>query len=47
MRFGFGPGSAEMFALLGSAGENAVATGRAGAERFREDPSSGFTQDDV
>jgi predicted phosphate transport protein (TIGR00153 family) len=47
MRFGFGPGSAEMFALLGSAGENAVATARAVEQRFREHPSSGVTQDDV
>ncbi len=47
MRFGFGPGSGEMFSLLGYAGENAVATARAVERRFREHPSSGVTQEDV
>jgi uncharacterized protein len=47
MRFGFGPSSAEMFALLGYAGENAVETARAVERRFREYPSSGVTQDDI
>jgi uncharacterized protein len=47
MRFGFGPSSAEMFALLGYAGENAVDTARAVERRFREYPSSGVTQDDI
>jgi uncharacterized protein len=47
MRFGFGPGSGEMFALLGFAGENAVATALAVERRFREHPSSGITQEDV
>ena len=47
MRFGFGPSSAEMFALLGYAGENTVETARAVERRFREYPSSGVTQDDI
>jgi hypothetical protein len=47
MRFGFGPGSGEMFELLTSAGENAVATARAVERRFREYPSGSVTQDDV
>ena len=47
MRFGFGPSSAEMFALLGYAGENAVAMARAAERRFREYPSTGVSQDDI
>jgi|SRR5581483_10587477 len=47
MRFGFGPGSAEMFALLARAGENAVETARTAERRFREHPSASVTQDDV
>ena len=47
MRFGFGPGSAEMFELLARAGENAVATAKAVERRFHEYPSSSVSQDDV
>ena len=47
MRFGFGPGSGEMFELLARAGENAVATAKAVERRFREYPSSSVSQDDV
>ena len=47
MRFGFGPGSAEMFELIARAGENGVATAKAVEQRFREYPSSSVSQDDV
>ena len=47
MRFGFGPGSGEMFELIARAGENAVATAKAVERRFREYPSSSVSQDDV
>ena len=46
MRFGFGPSSTEMFALITQAGENAVATARAAEARFRDYPS-GVTQEEV
>jgi predicted phosphate transport protein (TIGR00153 family) len=47
MRFGVGPSSKEMYALLAQAGENAVATAQAVERRFREHPSTSVTQDDV
>jgi uncharacterized protein len=47
LRVGFGPGSAQMFELFASAGENAVATAKAVERRFREYPASSVTQDDV
>ena len=47
MRFGFGPGSAQMFELLTRAGENAVATAKAVERRFAEYPSSSVSQEDV
>src|SRR5215207_153076 len=47
MRFGVGPGSKEMYALLRQAGENAAATARAVEQRFREHPSVSVTQEDV
>jgi uncharacterized protein len=47
MRFGFGPGSKELFELLGKAGENAVATALAVERRFREYPASSISQEHV
>src|SRR5579884_1784259 len=47
MRFGLGPGSGEMFELLGRAGDNALETARAVERRFREYPSGAVTQDAV
>jgi uncharacterized protein Yka (UPF0111/DUF47 family) len=47
MRFGLGPGSGELYALLGAAGENAHATALAVERRFREYTSGAVTQDDV
>jgi len=47
MRFGFGPGSAELYALLARAGENAVETAEAVERRFREFPAPSVSQDDV
>jgi uncharacterized protein len=47
MRVGFGPGSKELFELLGKAGENAVATALAVERRFREYPASSISQEHV
>jgi predicted phosphate transport protein (TIGR00153 family) len=47
MRFGFGPGSGELYALLARAGENAVETAEAVERRFREFPAPSVSQDDV
>jgi predicted phosphate transport protein (TIGR00153 family) len=47
VRFGFGPSSAEMFELLGKAGNNAVATALAVERRFREYPNSSISQEHV
>jgi uncharacterized protein len=47
MRFCLGPGSGELYALLGAAGENAHATALAVERRFREYTSGAVTQDDV
>ena len=46
-RFGVGPGSAEMYDLLGQAGRNNVELARRVEQRFREHPSSSVSQDDV
>jgi predicted phosphate transport protein (TIGR00153 family) len=47
MRFGFGPGSGELYELLARAGANAVETAEAVERRFREYPSSSVSQADV
>ena len=47
MRFGVGPGSGEMYALLTRAGENAVEIAQKVEQRFTEHPSSTITQDEV
>jgi predicted phosphate transport protein (TIGR00153 family) len=47
MRFGFGPGSGELYELLARAGVNAVETAEAVERRFREYPSSSVSQADV
>jgi uncharacterized protein Yka (UPF0111/DUF47 family) len=47
MRVGVGPGSREMFDLLGQAGENAAAIAQKVEQRFREHPSSSVTQEEV
>jgi predicted phosphate transport protein (TIGR00153 family) len=47
MRFGVGSGGAEMYELLGQAGQNNVTLARRVEQRFREHPSSSVSQDDV
>jgi predicted phosphate transport protein (TIGR00153 family) len=47
MRFGLGPGSGELYALLGRAGENAHETALAVERRFREYTARTVTQEDV
>ena len=47
VRFGLGSGSAEMYALLAAAGENAVEIAVKVEQRFREYPSSAVSQADV
>jgi uncharacterized protein len=47
MRFGLGPGSAEMFSLFAQAGENAHQIALVVERRFRDHPSGGVSQDEV
>jgi predicted phosphate transport protein (TIGR00153 family) len=47
VRVGFGTGSAQLFALLAQAGENAAAIAKAAERRFRDYPSSSVSQEDV
>jgi uncharacterized protein len=47
VRFGFGPGNAELFELLARAGQNALAIAQAAEQRFSEYPSSSVSQDHV
>jgi uncharacterized protein Yka (UPF0111/DUF47 family) len=47
MRLGLGPGSREIYSLLGWAGENAAAIAALVEQRFREHPRSTVSQQDV